>query len=449
MASTIDYKTTFFEFPTLTRIHGEPTYETLQTVYQELKANASSVPSFLGGGANGHLGLVLNAQQYALVSPIPYIRPLFPGPLFVPPDAPPQVAVILRDQHAEAVRVFREVAGVEQALRQQLVAAIEADYLMALRNRHTNSITMPIYGIIQFLFMNHGKITPTQLKTKENEVNAIVYDLTTPIDNVFNAIENLTEFAVAAGIPYSNKQIVMLAYNIFLKTGKFGTYIIEWNKKPFDIQTWINFKQHFRNGLKEIRDTTDLMVNETPYHANMIKEIIAGVRNELSNIPQYQQQPGISDQSDFYANQLLDAQQNQSMENLNNEINSLKPIIQQMQNTMQMQPATAGPPTSIHPNMSMMYAQGMQYMPPPPVPPATPSDTSTVTTQPGFSNTQPPSDKKRKQLYYCWTHGFSTNPKHTSITCKFKAQGHKNEATAENRCSGCEKGIKRYLANKI
>ena len=47
--TNIDYKTTNFEYPTLTRISGQPNYELLKTIKDELKANAASVPSDLGG----------------------------------------------------------------------------------------------------------------------------------------------------------------------------------------------------------------------------------------------------------------------------------------------------------------------------------------------------------------------------------------------------------------
>ena len=64
MTSTnIDYVDTYFEFPTLTNIHGEPTYFQLKELKNELKSNATSVTSDLGGGGNGHLGLVLSQQN--------------------------------------------------------------------------------------------------------------------------------------------------------------------------------------------------------------------------------------------------------------------------------------------------------------------------------------------------------------------------------------------------
>jgi hypothetical protein len=36
-------------------------------------------------------------------------------------------------------------------------------------------------------------------------------------------------------------------------------------------------------------------------------------------------------------------------------------------------------------------------------------------------------------LYYCWTHGLNRNPKHTGTICTRRDDGHKEEATLDNR----------------
>jgi hypothetical protein len=60
-----DYQTNlrenFFQFPTLTKIHGDPTYASLAKLTKEWKANGKSVPTTLGGGPQGHLGLITSA----------------------------------------------------------------------------------------------------------------------------------------------------------------------------------------------------------------------------------------------------------------------------------------------------------------------------------------------------------------------------------------------------
>jgi hypothetical protein len=43
--SGINYRETYFEFPELTKVRGEPTSESLFKLRNELKANAKSVPT--------------------------------------------------------------------------------------------------------------------------------------------------------------------------------------------------------------------------------------------------------------------------------------------------------------------------------------------------------------------------------------------------------------------
>ena len=97
--ASVDYKDTHFEFSELSPIHGEPSYETLDKLLKQLKANARTVHSNLGGGAHGHLGLVISPASYALLSPLhPFNRPVFPGAqAVIPPGTTQHNARIIRD----------------------------------------------------------------------------------------------------------------------------------------------------------------------------------------------------------------------------------------------------------------------------------------------------------------------------------------------------------------
>lgn len=173
MLSNIDYLLNYFEHPTLTKICGEPTYDTLQRLHNELKFNAASVPTMLGGRPHGHFGLVVSLARYALISIIPcYVRPPPPQMLILPPNITDQIAMIYRDNHGEHVRIFCKVTAVEKALQQQIVADVEQAFLQPLQNRESQSITIQVYNVIEFLFRVYRKITSRQVATKqENSVN--------------------------------------------------------------------------------------------------------------------------------------------------------------------------------------------------------------------------------------------------------------------------------------
>jgi hypothetical protein len=125
MASTgINYRATYFEFPELTKLQGEPDSTSLFKLRNELKANAQSVYSNLSDGAHGHLALVISEAQYTHIIDQPFERPVHPGTLTIPDGTTGPMATVMKEQHHESLRLFREVQGVEKALIQQIVQAV-------------------------------------------------------------------------------------------------------------------------------------------------------------------------------------------------------------------------------------------------------------------------------------------------------------------------------------
>ena len=82
LTSSVNYKYSYFEHPVLTKIRGEPTYETLHHLKNDLKANMSSVPNTMGGGNHGYLGMILTSAEYHHIMPAhPFTQPPNPGVL--------------------------------------------------------------------------------------------------------------------------------------------------------------------------------------------------------------------------------------------------------------------------------------------------------------------------------------------------------------------------------
>ena len=127
----VDY-TTLFSYKSLPKIHGEPTYDDIKTLKDKLRANAAKITSELGGGAHGHLGLILTAVEYASVSATPYLRPTHPGPLTFPGGVTNHVANLLREQHKKRIAVFHEYIALENALKKQIQDSIDPVYLEEL-----------------------------------------------------------------------------------------------------------------------------------------------------------------------------------------------------------------------------------------------------------------------------------------------------------------------------
>ena len=163
MTSNINYKDTLFERSNLTLIRGKLTFKTLHKLRNEIKANAKSVYSNLGGGAHGYLRLVITDAQYAVISPNNLVYPTHSGTLIIPDGTITHVKFNMQIAYTKEMRMFREVTGVEKALVQQIFGTVEEAYLADNRNRTTDSINDTVAGIITHLQENYGQLMPQEL----------------------------------------------------------------------------------------------------------------------------------------------------------------------------------------------------------------------------------------------------------------------------------------------
>ena len=84
MTSNTDFRELYFEHKHMEKILAEPSFASLHYLLLRLKANASSVPYTLGGGAHGYVGMLLSPQAYASLSNTPFDEPLHPDRLVIP-----------------------------------------------------------------------------------------------------------------------------------------------------------------------------------------------------------------------------------------------------------------------------------------------------------------------------------------------------------------------------
>lgn len=180
-----------FPYPTLTKVHGPLDYPILKILEKEVAANAASIQSDLGGGQNGHLGLVKIATVYANVSAIPYLRHIHPGSLNIPVGASHHASTRMLLDHKEQKRVFREMVTIKKSLQNKLSIVIPSKYLKPYWNRHSNTIDSPIPVIFDDLFRQYGRVSPEELFEEDQKIRSLIFDITELIVSLFNDIEDL------------------------------------------------------------------------------------------------------------------------------------------------------------------------------------------------------------------------------------------------------------------
>ena len=118
-------------------IIGRPASQTLTELKQLLYENAATIPSNIGGGNHGHLGIIMPpAIFFIMAGGAAWIAPNNPG---VAPAIPagatgPQMQRIIT-QFKNDQAVFRTYHNVDKALKQQIINAVPNMYIKALSNR--------------------------------------------------------------------------------------------------------------------------------------------------------------------------------------------------------------------------------------------------------------------------------------------------------------------------
>jgi hypothetical protein len=97
------------------------------TIRKLLQANAREIDTHLGGGALGHLGLIVSDASFAMVNPATDTGPTLwistTAPGRTPANTDGTVAQISASRHSwdEAVHTYRTFTSVQQALKKQII----------------------------------------------------------------------------------------------------------------------------------------------------------------------------------------------------------------------------------------------------------------------------------------------------------------------------------------
>ncbi len=111
---------------TVTKVKGPPTSNDLNLLEEEFIAIAASIPSVLGGGMNGHAGMLLSNINYATLAPgTPFVAPVNPGVYLVGVTAATRSR--MEAKHKEQVKQFHTFVGVGVGLKDLILKAIDKD----------------------------------------------------------------------------------------------------------------------------------------------------------------------------------------------------------------------------------------------------------------------------------------------------------------------------------
>lgn len=374
---------------------AEPTYETLMPVITQLNANAASIPSSGGDGILGHLVLTIGTNAYTAISQgnVPFVPPVNPGE-YDPPVAGTAAARAdarsIHDDHAEKHTTYY---GTDSCLKQQLLACTA--------NIHTKSLEHRVYGyarvttreLIVHLQTAYGRITVNDLSANDERM-CVPWNDTEPIENLFEQVDDGAAYAEAGGEPYTDLQLVRMAYKNVNATDRLHLACRDWRAKPDADKTWQNFKIEFKIAHLDARESAT-----------------SGNHGYSANFASYTAEEEAIYAANEAANEAYHANLANTQSDTNAQITALTAQVTLLTQMVQAKGTTPSmPPTKRNPAGNSKKRQ---------------ADLNT---------------KCNQEKRYCWSHGVMIAENHSSATCENTLPGHVKTATYDNRQGGKSNG---------
>ena len=134
MALSVDDIKAQFPTKTLPVVVGEPTYENIRVLTEALYGNAASLHAYTGGGKHGHIGLIMPATLYAILSSTAYATPTDPGEF--PEDYTNEAERLTNNRkYLGERRTYDNHNNMDNALKSQIIDTIHETYLCEKRKR--------------------------------------------------------------------------------------------------------------------------------------------------------------------------------------------------------------------------------------------------------------------------------------------------------------------------
>jgi hypothetical protein len=378
--------TASFPHPILPTVQGEPDYHTIHDIRKLLKANAGSIDSHLGGGALGHLGLIVSVAAYAIVAPAhPWINPVAPG------RAPTEIAggtaaQLSAERHRweEAVTTFRTRSTVEQALKKQIITVFEPMYLEILNNDMVGFANTSAREMLEHLFLSYGIITAVDLERNFENIRE-AWDPQQPVETLFKQIQDFVDYAEAGGITIGEAQKLSTAYTKVFATSICHSACRCWNERDANTKTWNNFKVHFATAYRQHKQ----MQGETAATSGYANATVA--------------QP-----DEYLAEAAIGAFAN-------------------LASATAVDRAIVATLTEANARLAKKLEESAQAL----------KEVNALLKKEH-------SDRVARKPFapyvdnYCWTHGYKIARSHTSMDCMFPKTGHKKEATKSDNMGGSQ-----------
>ena len=235
----------------LTPIDGKPTATTVTQLRKEVYANARAIHSDGGGGNNGFLGIVMEAPAYLQRAGTAFLLPIHPGPQLdhAVNATAAQITAANRAYDSE-LDVFRRYVQVNEAIRQQILIAVDSTYYNVLEDDTFGYADVTIIVLLAHLQLNYATLSADDLEFNRMRLSE-TWNPDEPLENLWIKVKHLRAVALAGGEPFLDSTVMRLLLSALEKAGVYTHSICTWRDKPELERNWGAFQTHFIHGEKE------------------------------------------------------------------------------------------------------------------------------------------------------------------------------------------------------
>ena len=155
-------------FKKTTKCEGVIYYKIIREIHRRIQANASTIQLELRGGQHGLLGMAMQPATCSTVIGQEFQRPVSsPQAAPVPTNTDAAEIPSYIQFHAALVDQWRQIINLEDTLKQKLLGSLELKYFKGQRQAYKNYANCTLAGLIQYLYDDHGTISPMDIDESE------------------------------------------------------------------------------------------------------------------------------------------------------------------------------------------------------------------------------------------------------------------------------------------
>ena len=409
------------DMPKMSTPSSPPSYQSVRDFQKALNHNAMAIHSYQT--KLGHLSLVVKEDDFlAANKQVKFVPPTDPG--MAPTN--PTSGMATRSQAPEdnnfvamdTIRaftfqqlVYQKYVAAETALRNLILQSIDNKYINELEDDNTGYANVTPLKLMTHIWDNYATIDDADHTINEENMRR-QWNPPQPIADLFEQLKQGQRFATRGNETIHDSQLVRWGYQNIRNTGLFDRACEKWRKKEPGDKTWVNFKKHFKLAEDDRRknEATTPTTSAPTYTANQVQQIL---RDEINSL-------------------------------LTNDT----PELVSSTSTATSESASSTPAPTATANAALT-AEDIRRIVSETIAEQTSSNNSNSNNSrlgnPGDRPPRPPLVAqgllRGKPVSYCWTHGVTSNLRHTSATCRRKATGHQDDATYNDRKGGTHSSL--------